>query len=1138
MRTKKLLSLLLVLALFITGAFASMITSGATLLNIKEVRATLTLSGYTQSQLKSMPLRTVLDNIVCDGGAYTLGESIDSNPGAKIVWTRYKDESGSEIYDEYHVEDLDAVVDMSVYGDFYHYDANDNSYYSYSSMQVIVGSGNQLDFQNVRYNVSIEFRNIIAELSIEDIDIRFEKTDEYDGVHIGWVEYPRSQMIIVNEDKTKIGYESRDIYVTNYDNKSDGERYIALKVKLANSDSYVRVYSDYTRSEDITDKILAYDTISNTGIGLKIDEYCYSSILFDVYRNEKIIYSEIINLIVQDYCPSLYISNIVDKSGKSVINQDSYNYSYDGHRIYDLYKGYSKSNIYTLKFSSISSDIERIVEGEFSTVEEVLSRPNLLEAFKNGTYGGVFSEPNVYTLYSKMDSSTYIGYFTVELRESTIPEEWWTELPLDNDPLMDVWGVYKADSTSINDFVARGTEFDTYYAYGYQTAFISDDVDMSKIKLLVYGDMRDNVYDSVGSQKIDFSEPQDFTSGKVQYTISTGSKIRNYFVSILKTRTGGAKLYVNGPTDRTVNLDDYFENRHDILIANIGDAELTGLNVEWSVAPQNVKLHDYWTVGGENNDTLAPLTNAASTDYLAKIRLIPDGEGEIRGQLKISADGQEPVYINVSGRAGNPNIVTQSPLKDAVKYVPYSAIIATDNIYSWAHPSFYCSGKLPEGLEFNEKTGEIYGVPTEIGSFKFEVSAQFEDSRGSHLGFPTATKEFELEVLDNTDMNVYNASDDEYTIKTHLGAEQTAGQHDYYLSYESVYSDQVFASNGEFGDFIDLWLNGEKLTEGKDYTKHEGSTVITIKSQTLSDLKRDTSNTIAAEFRVDGKRENELKRTAQNFIIGNVSSKPTEPTDPTEPTNPTTPTNPTNGSTSGNTEKSDSEVKKVIELIEQLPDEITENDADDVDAARRAYDNLTDEQKKQVNNYSKLVDAEKQLDEVKTDEQTPSDENDSTDGEFDSNTDSVKSIGIFGTIYDENGNAISDLSVEIHSEIRKTTTDDSGTFKFDEVEIGKHTLYINGKNGSVSKSFSIEEGDEFIISDDSITFSDEKMVELRIVFDGSSIRFLKNDEEIPTVTQVVVGKDGNPTTAAAFPVVSVIVSGCLAFGALCFRKRK
>lgn len=1138
MKAKKLLSLLLVLVMFVTGAFATAITSGATLLNIKEVSATLTLSGYTQSQLKAMPLRTVLNNVVCEGGAYTLGESIDSNPDAKIVWTRYKDESGYAIYDEYHVEDLDATVDLSPTS----YGSN------LFNMQIIAGSGTQLAPGNVRYDVSVEITNVVENFIISDICMYFEQPDgkrTKADTEFYMNNYDSNRTVVSTDDNGNTNsYFYREGHITNYDNSNNDERYIAMSIVLSDPDTDVKVYSGLKRSaeNDITDQVLGYWSVPYGG-GFRISKFFYDYFLFDIYKNGKIISSEAINLRCFDHTQSLSLNDILNADGKSVLNSQKYLYR-NGHEVHFLNKGYSKYGRYTLKFYSISSDILRIVEGEFTTVEEVLAQPNLLQAFKNNTYSGVFAEPKTFTIYSTTRSKTYLDYETFEVDETTWADNLIEKPILDaRDPYFYITDVKTAASVSTNNYIIENRSdrfFDTYYGYGYQTVFVSDDTDISKIILSVDGDKRDNVYDSVHSQKIDFSKPQDFTAGKVQYTISTGSKIRNYFVSILKKQSGGAKLYVNGPTDRTVNLDNYFENRHDILIANIGDAELTGLNVEWSVAPQNVKLHDYWTVGGENNNTLAPLTNALSTDYLAKIRLVPDGEGDISGQLKITADGQEPVYINISGRAGNPNIVTQSPLNDGVKYVPYSAIIATDNIYSWAHATFNCYGKLPKGLEFNEKTGEIYGVPTEIGSFKFTISAGFEDNSGKYVNFPSVTKAFELEILDNTDMNVYNASDDEYTIKTHLGTEQTAGQRDYYLSYNDINIDQIFASNGEFGDFIDLWLNGEKLTEGTDYTKHEGSTVITIKSQTLSNLKKDTSNTIAAEFRVDGKRENELKRTAQNFIIGNISSNPGSPTNPTNPTNPTTPTS---GNATTDTEKDDAKVKKVTELINALPDEITDDDADNIQAARRAYDNLTDEQKKQVENYNKLVDAESQLDKLK-DEMSHSDEKNETDpdeNEIDGNMDSdieIDTVTISGKICNEVGEAISDLPIEIHSKVQKTATNSSGVFKFDNVEFGEHTLYISGQNGSVSKSFTIETGDESAVFDDSIIISDENEIELRIVFDGDSIRFLKNNEEFPTVTQVIVTNDGNPTTSVAFPVISVIASGCMACGVLCFRKRK
>ena len=43
---------------------------------------------------------------------------------------------------------------------------------------------------------------------------------------------------------------------------------------------------------------------------------------------------------------------------------------------------------------------------------------------------------------------------------------------------------------------------------------------------------------------------------------------------------------------REVILDDYFEEKHDILIANIGDVPLSGLKVKLDAT--NVKLDDYW----------------------------------------------------------------------------------------------------------------------------------------------------------------------------------------------------------------------------------------------------------------------------------------------------------------------------------------------------------------------------------------------------------------------------------------------------------------------------------------------------------------------------------------------------------------
>lgn len=1152
MKTRKLLSLLLAAVIFVTGALSAMTTTGATLLNLKTVRATLDLTGYTTDELKNMPLKTVLDKIECDYGAYTLGESIDSNPNAKIVWTKYRDENGNTVYDEYHVEDLTATVDMT---GFY----SSSTYYS---IEVIVGSGNQLDPSNVCYDVSVTLADMRKTFTISDAELYFQASNGNRTEASARFSSSSTSSTYINSSGER--FSIRDCYVECYDKLNDNDCYIALNFVPNNASYSFKVYSDTERTEEITDKLCGdYWSMETTNAGVNVGTSYNSYWLVDVYDGEKVIYSEAVHLDFSEYnlsVPVIYRLN--DTNGKDAYSGlSTYKYTDDDkYKAYKLYSGYSANATYVIKTYYVPSEIECIVVGKYETAEEVLAQPNIKSAIENGTYSGVFAEPTTFTLYGTETvggkTYEYIDYWTfcvVESDEDKTPTTTTTNSNIPytgRDPYFYLTNVKNADNTYTNNFLALNTTskpYDTYYAYGYQTAFVSDDVDMSNIILTVAGDERDNVYDAVHSQKIDFSQPQNLSSGMVQYTVSTGNKIRNYFVSVQKKQTGGAKLYVNGPSDRTVNLDDYFDNRHDILIANVGDQPLTGLNVEWSVAPVNVKLHDYWTVGGENNDTLAPLDDASVTDYLAKIRLVPDGEGDISGQLKISADGQEPVYINISGHAGNPKIVTESPLKNAVKYVPYSAIVATDNIYDWAYPSFTCSGTLPDGVTFNKKTGEIYGVPTETGKFNFNVTVHFVDENGSSLDFPYVSKEFELEVLDNTNENVYNATDEDYTIKTPIGTEANAGQHDYYLTLDGA--DKVFASNGEFGEFIDLWLNGEKLTEGTDYTKAEGSTIITIKSQTLGTLEKDSSNTIAAEFRVGGNLDNELKRTAQNFTIGEISNTtPSNPSTPSTPSTPTTPSTPSTSNKTDDSDKKDSAVEKAEKLIDEISDKVTADDKDDIEAARDAYDKLTDDQKKQVENIDKLIKAEETLadleaeeeDDVEVDDDVEADDIDDSDSEVDSDSDEAEeAVSFAGAIYNKNGAALSDISLELHSKVQKTTTNSNGAFSFSAVELGKHTLTATDKSGNTAKKeFTIVSGDKFNVADDVITVSADNKVDVNIIFDGNTISFVKSGEELPTTTVVVGGGDSNPTTGVAFPLTAAIAAGCLACVSVRLKKRK
>ena len=221
-------------------------------------------------------------------------------------------------------------------------------------------------------------------------------------------------------------------------------------------------------------------------------------------------------------------------------------------------------------------------------------------------------------------------------------------------------------------------------------------------------------------------------------------------------------------------------------------------------------------------------------------------------------------------RYRTPQVITETQdlnMSDVirVKYVPYSYTVETnnwdpDNIVTYSIEK----GTLARGLQMYPATGEIYGMPLEAGTFPITVKATFSNPR-----YLPSYKDLTLTVLDNTDSNVLNASDPGYEVEQYIGT-LVSGSY----SILTELTDQLFVSAGSYGEFIDFWLNGEKLVEGKDYTKEEGSTRITIRSQTFKEkADRNGVNTIAAEFRVGGDTGNALKRTAQNFRIDERASE-------------------------------------------------------------------------------------------------------------------------------------------------------------------------------------------------------------------------------------------------------------------------
>lgn len=236
------------------------------------------------------------------------------------------------------------------------------------------------------------------------------------------------------------------------------------------------------------------------------------------------------------------------------------------------------------------------------------------------------------------------------------------------------------------------------------------------------------------------------------------------------------------------------------------------------------------------------------------VRKIFAGQTEIKDTLTFKSGKKVLMVMKLTGTIGDPTITTKK-IPKAVKYVPYGSMIQNSNKYSWNKVSYkLVKGKLPTGMKM-KKNGELYGVPKKTGKYKFTVEMTSSEK------FKAVKKEFTLKVVKNTDKNVDNATDKGYNLSKKIQDINVDAKKE--KSY-------LLVSQGVFGDFVDVYLDGVKLKKDKDYSAESGSTRITIKSQTLTKNKKAGSHTIGVEFRAQDTKE--LKRAAQNYSITKKNS--------------------------------------------------------------------------------------------------------------------------------------------------------------------------------------------------------------------------------------------------------------------------
>lgn len=856
------------------------------ILPLKEIEGRIDLSSYMTFEIPNLTVAEVLEHFSSYGS-----ERFEMPEGATTVWSIEIDENGYVVQDDWNVHSLDEKIDLTTRNG------------SISRFQIIVGSGNQLDSGNIRLITSVNFPWYYSEYNGE---VYTQGVDENGDV----VRTRASRSYSAGRDRTEDGEQIFELYMDISSGIEDDEPlYVSIKPKKSGYDlKYIAGFYDNAEAAleavqndptlDLTDGLgVPSWRMNNADAGYKYENWAEQRNGMDitiVYSNKddgSVVNASKVRLYIRKDTDSVSLDgfyHLNEDGSRNYISWSSGGYK-NGVRTYSFNPTsdvFTENDNYQLTFRFFDSEsldyssndkIDKAVVGHFDSLEAAADAEDIKDAlfgegYVSDSFGGdginftVFAKGKVYKFTIKLSITK------PEVKPEPTEDEVLVGRLLSEDKYFRAYTVVDAEGNELDTYFLP-IEHDTLGLDGYQTIFVNDtEADMTSLSPKAAVGNGANIYHDGTPEKIvdgalnvltarDFTlestDPEIYPDDSAVYTVTAENlkAHRNYSLTVVK-KSEGAKLFVNGPDKRTVFLNDFYGDSHDIFIANLGTEELTGLKVELDAT--NVKLDEYYTVGGEGNDTLAPFTTTEKKDAdgnvvnygelmnVAKIRLLRDGDGKIEGTLTIKADGQEDRVIEISGLAGDPKIDTDG-IREAVKYVPYQSIITTNNMFEWNTVEFSLdSGNLPDGVTLLPD-GEIYGVPKTSGKFTFSVKAEFSSDK-----FFPAYKTFVLNVLDNTDENVEGQIDAGFEIITRV--DDVTAPEDRIFEFEYDYAEHA-------GEFQGVWLDGERLTESVDYDVDAGSTKITLRSQTFR--RTDPGkHTLAAEYR---NTEDEVRKSAQNF---------------------------------------------------------------------------------------------------------------------------------------------------------------------------------------------------------------------------------------------------------------------------------
>ena len=827
--------------------------SEISLFPLPEKKLTVDLSAYTPIELTMVSIDSIFN------GTEQLTNA------DKVIWT-YDEE------DDYSVSASGSLLDLS-----YHTAGKTSTVW-----QMIVGQADQLATDNTRY---------IVELKVRDSR-----------------EWLLAEAYYLDSSQNRVPVTIADSYYSDYEQRTfaflvpfkEMKRYLPnLKLKVNPSVfgstvyDHFRIYegefssaAEAVNGRDITDYLCETDKNYHESFGME----WITIVTFDSSNNETGC------LPIYLFAPSkgngyeVEIHEGVGNDRKDVI--DSYTSSVSGEVINwscTLKPGYKADLPYYINMYQTEDGIRvedtviALYEGLYPSQEEAISdgavdiKDSVFGSDTEGGYNADFSKGVYFTLFEKLVGVG--GYTSTGRRQFCITVEEGEDPAFNSGTSIHFLGLKDRSGVEIPSYVFP-CDGDSYAESNYLTILVGADVDLTCLAPIFSTDAVINLYAS-GSNTPEVSgvSQHDFSGGAVQYTASAenGTNAKNYWLQVVKAANGTGQLYINSLKDPAANtriengilystremmLDGYHNYVHDIWLANMGTLPIPALSAE--LISDVVELDNYWTLNGNLelpgfSTTNKPTGNKGELYNLAKLRVlardgVPSGT-DISGILRIKSGESVLMELTLTGTVGDPCIITEE-IPEAVKYVPYGSMIQNNNKYSWNKVKYNLTkGVLPAGMQI-KPNGELYGVPLETGEFTFTVRME-----SSYEGFSSGSKTFTLRVIENTDANVEASTDDGYGLIRRV--------QNIYLNMlgggELPSDRRTLVSEGQYVEFVDIYLDGVKLTPGTDYISEAGSTRITILTQTLAQGGTVGSHTLGVEFRTGD--TNLLRRAAQNYRV-------------------------------------------------------------------------------------------------------------------------------------------------------------------------------------------------------------------------------------------------------------------------------